>query len=41
MTPEHIEQTLEQTRELYEKRKNKAIEYAKTLATKAVKFDCF
>jgi hypothetical protein len=34
MTPEHIEQTLEQTRELYEKRKAKAIEYAKTLATK-------
>jgi hypothetical protein len=34
MTPEHIEETLEKTRELYEKRKTKAIEYAKTLATK-------
>ena len=34
MTPEQIEKTLEQTRELYEKRKKKAIEYAKTLATK-------
>jgi len=34
MTPEHIQQTLEQTRELYEKRKTKAIEYAKKLPTK-------
>jgi len=34
MTPEHIEQTLEQTKAIYEKRKTKAIEYAKTLKTK-------
>lgn len=34
MTPEHIKQTLEQTRELYEKRKKNAIEYAKKLPTK-------
>ena len=34
MTPKHIEQTLEQTKALYEKRKEKAIEYAKTLKTK-------
>ena len=34
MTPEHIEKTLEQTRKLYENRKNKAIQYAKTLKTK-------
>ena len=34
MTPEQIEQTIEQTRHLYEKRKTKAIEYAKKLPTK-------
>ena len=34
MTPEKIQETLEKTRELYEKTKNNAIKYAKKLSTK-------